>query len=104
MQVTKMRPSFAVNLSVPADDATERILHAVEACDPAGQSDSVGRCVELFVDPRERRLWSPHLSIQIEESEEGSRLRGRYAPRPEIWTLLMFLYFMTGSLVFFATI
>jgi hypothetical protein len=53
------------------------------------------------VDSRQRRIWSPHLSLQIEPSENGSILNGRFSPRPDIWTLLMFLYFTILTLVFF---
>jgi hypothetical protein len=97
-----MRPTFRVELSTQADEAIERIGAALAASSDDGRSVSAGRCAELFVDERHRRIWSPHLSVQVEESEQGSVLLGRFSPRPEIWTLLMFLYFFTVTVVFFA--
>jgi hypothetical protein len=59
---------------------------------------SKGRCAYFFVDEEERRLWSPHLSVQVEPKTSGSMLRGRYGPHPEVWTLFMFLYTAVGFL------
>jgi hypothetical protein len=55
---------------------------------------SVGRHAELFVPERERRVWSPWLSVTTEsDGRSGSRVRGRFAPHPHVWTLYMFLAF-----------
>lgn len=59
---------------------------------------SKGRCADFFVDEEERRVWSPHLSVQVEARGEGSLLRGRFGPHPELWTLYMFLYTAVGFL------
>jgi hypothetical protein len=59
---------------------------------------SKGRCADFFVDEEERRVWSPHLSVQVEPTEGGSILRGRFGPHPELWTLFMFLYTAVGFL------
>ena len=53
---------------------------------------SAGRCMDLFVEDEARTFWSPHLSVQVEDDAQGSRLHGRYAPHPEVWTLFVFLY------------
>jgi hypothetical protein len=59
---------------------------------------SKGRCAYFFVQEEERTFWSPHLSVQVEPSEGGSLLRGRFGPHPELWTLYMFLYTAVGFL------
>jgi hypothetical protein len=59
---------------------------------------SKGRCAYFFVNEEERTVWSPHLSIQVEQEAEGSLLRGRFGPHPELWTLYMFLYTAVGFL------
>jgi hypothetical protein len=61
-------------------------------------TQSKGRCAYFFVDEEERRLWSPHLSVQVEARKEGSLLRGRFGPHPEVWTLFLFLYAGVGFL------
>jgi hypothetical protein len=59
---------------------------------------SKGRCAEFFVDEEKRKVWSPYLSVQVEPRGEGSLLRGRFGPHPELWTFFMFLYTAVGFL------
>jgi hypothetical protein len=101
MQPTTMRPTFTVSLPVPADEAMQRIRSELKNHDQGASSISVGECAELFVSTKERRIWSPQLSIQVDEAESGSQLHGRFSPRPEIWTMLMFCYFTVTTLAFF---
>jgi hypothetical protein len=60
---------------------------------------SRGRCADFYVPEEERRVWSPCLSVQVEERDRGSLLRGRFGPHPEIWTFFMFLYGAVGFAV-----
>jgi hypothetical protein len=78
----------------------DRIEAELASADLEGCGISLGRCVELWIDRADRRLWSPHLSLQVEESEEGSVLNARFSPRPEIWTFFMFLYISMATLTF----
>jgi hypothetical protein len=66
---------------------------------------SAGRYVDLFIEDSEKRLWSPRLTIEVEESPQGSTLRCRFSPRPEIWTGFMFVYcFAVFAILFGATL
>ena len=59
----------------------------------ADQTVSLGSCAEFRVPSAEQRFWSPQLSVQAEpESDGNTRLHCRYSPRPEVWTLCMFVY------------
>ncbi len=86
-----MRPTFEIGLGLDADDAIEkmrgRLRGEFREC-----TMSAGRCIDLFVNAEERHFWSPHLSVQIEEAEGGSRLYARFGPHPEVWTLFVFFY------------
>jgi hypothetical protein len=99
-----MRPRFSVDLSQSADDVMHCIREKIEQeknlrC----LGTSARRCAELFVDELERRIWSPHLSIQVQDTPSGSVLSGRFSPRPEVWTLIMFIYFLMGFAVVFGS-
>lgn len=64
-----------------------------------------GRHADLMVDRSERRVWSPRLSVRIEDSPGGSTLRCRFSPRPDVWTGFMFVYFVVvTAIVFGATL
>jgi hypothetical protein len=102
MRTTVMRPTFAVDLTASADEAIERICTVLQANPDAGRAIWAGRCADLFVADLQRRIWSPRLSLHVEEAHDGCTLHGRFSPRPEIWTFLMFLYFLNVTVVFFA--
>lgn len=92
MASLELRPSFEIPLAWGADEAMQRIRRGL--CDPplAGRVASLGRVAEFRIPGEQQRLWSPHLSIQIEDADQGGLLHGRFSPRPEIWTGIMLVY------------
>lgn len=84
-------------------DQTVAALRARLAATPelAGRWRGKGRWAELYVPEDERRLWSPYLSVRIDEEQEGCTLFGRFGPHPEVWTFFMFLYLLVAFLVLF---
>jgi len=66
---------------------------------------AAGRQIDLRIEESRTRLWSPRLTVHVEDAPEGSLLRCRFAPRPEIWTGFMFLYsFCVFAILFGATL
>lgn len=95
MDVPKMRPTFEIGLPIAPDDAVNQ-MRAQLRDEFRECTTSAGRCVDLFVSDEERHFWSPHLSVQVEEEESGSRLYARFGPHPEVWTMFVFLYSAVG--------
>ncbi|NBG67124.1 hypothetical protein [Acidiluteibacter ferrifornacis] len=53
----------------------------------------------------EQHYWSPQLVISIEETPEGTEMRGLYGPKPSIWTMFVFFYATIGfSIIIIAII
>lgn len=98
MKAPRIRPSFRIPLNRSADEVMALLRERLKGSRYAECSRSKGRCADIFLDEEARRLWSPYLSIQVEEGPEGALLRGRYGPHPEVWTLFMFLYAAVGFL------
>ena len=98
MQKHRIRPTFSVDLAPEANEAMAELRERLKGTDYEDCTRSKGRCAYFFVDEEERRVWSPHLSVQVEPKTEGSLLRGRFGPQPELWTLFVFLYTAVGFL------
>ena len=98
MHRPKIRPTFSIPLAQDPDGSMAVIRERLEGTNWAECSHSKGRCADFFVEEGERRVWSPCLSVQVEAENEGSLLRGRFGPHPELWTLFMFLYTAGGFL------
>ena len=55
----------------------------------------------IFVDipVKENHFWSPQLHLEIvKESEELTMIKGLFGPKPQVWTLFMFLHLVVGAL------
>ena len=101
IDAARMRPKFSVELPVPADEGIFRLREALDTPELRATSLAAGRCVDLMVERPERRVWSPRLSVEIEETTNGSRMMCRFSPRPDVWTGFMFIYFLVVFLVVF---
>ncbi|MBX2872723.1 MAG: hypothetical protein KTR30_11500 [Saprospiraceae bacterium] len=58
----------------------------------------------LKVLPDEAHYWSPQLSILLDEEEEQTLIRGRYGPKPNVWTLFTMSYLAISILSVFISI
>jgi len=102
MATVRMRPTFRAQLDADRDTAMDRIRGALSEDERfAGRWRGKGRWAEVHVPHDERRLWSPHLSIRLDDDPTGCTLFGRFAPHPEVWTFFMFLYFALSFAVVF---
>ena len=91
-----------IDLDVPREKLVERVrAELVSRTDLQGRWRGKGIWAELYVPEHERRIWSPYLSVRVDENGEASRLFGRFGPVPEVWTFFMFLYFAVAFLVAF---
>lgn len=41
-----------------------------------------------------RTFWSPYLNLEVEDEPDGSAIRGRFSPHPNVWTLFMGVYIL----------
>jgi hypothetical protein len=98
MHRPKIRPTFSIPLSRDADGSMAFLRERLEGSNWSECSKSKGRCADFYIKEEARRLWSPYLSVQVESEKEGSLLRGRFGPPPEMWTLFIFLYAGVGFL------
>jgi len=98
MDRPSIRPTFTIPLAPDPDTAMAALRERLKGTEFEECSSSKGRCADFFVGERERRLWSPYLSVQVEPAPGGSLLRGRFGPHPELWTLFMFAYGTLGFL------
>jgi hypothetical protein len=102
MKAPLIRPTFTVPLTVSREEATEALrLRLQEREDLAGLWRGKGRWVDVYVPESERRIWSPYLSVRLDEENGTCSVFGRFAPHPEVWTFFMFVYFLVTFLVLF---
>jgi hypothetical protein len=100
-----MQPTFQFIYSGDADQASKNMRDVLATREFQKYVISKGKCIDFSIEPQSRRFWSPHLSVQLNEADEGTLVFGRFAPRPEIWAAFMAVYAIMsftifGSLIF----
>lgn len=89
-----MRPRFKLQLPV----ASEQWLDALRALledDPGPLRGQVFRKHAVVqMSDTQRTFWSPYLNLELEDEPDGSAIRGRFSPHPNVWTLFMAIYIL----------
>lgn len=91
---TDLRPHFDVDLPCPPETALEVLGRRFE--ESPWEGDMRGNHVQVMVPKSERHLWSPWLTFEVQCSDSGCRLEGRFAPHPGAWTLYLAGYAIFG--------
>ena len=93
MEASELRPTFRVQLEYPRNTAVEQIRAKLGAREElVGRWRGKGRWAEIHVPEQERKLWSPRLSLRVDDTGDTSELLGRFEPQAEVWTFFMFVY------------
>ncbi len=108
MALLQLRPTFEVPI---AEDRLQVIAkleaeYARAKAQPKVQADFLlhGEYGELRLASSEHRLWSPHLSFYVTERDGLALIRGRFAPRLEVWTFVWIVYLAMSFTAFFGLI
>ena len=77
----------------------ERVERLIEHAPENIKGQIVKEHVILDIIGEDVHFWSPQLNFRIEEDEynaESSLVSGLIGPRPNVWTMFMFIYFGIG--------
>jgi hypothetical protein len=100
----RLRPTFEIPLDSSRSEAIEKLRGEYERTNNGASFLMFGEYGELHLPAEEHRLWSPHLSFYVTEHDEQVLVRGRYAPRLDVWTLIWIVYLLMAFSVFFGLI
>lgn len=99
-----LRPTFEIPIDLTRQQAIERLgSESVRQAQPK-IFFTHGEYGELHLPTNQHRLWSPHLSFYICEEQDQTFVRGRFAPRLEIWTFVWILYLAMSFIGLFALV
>lgn len=99
-----LRPVFEIDLSETREIAIERLTEAYKSFGQPKLFFVHGEYGELHLPVQQHRLWSPHLSYYVCQQNDKTILRGRFAPRMEIWTLVWIMYLAMAFTAFFCLV
>jgi hypothetical protein len=92
----RVRPRFQVVTKDDFGQLEERIRIALKEENAPCTGRVNSGYITLYLPAEEQHYWSPQLSLTMDETEEGTLLRGLYGPRPTVWTMFVFFYALLG--------
>lgn len=105
MTSIRVRPRFRKLVREPMEKLqTDLEHHVAQAEGRVVKGNSSPGFLVLKVPPEDTHFWSPQLSLEFEETEEGTLIRGLYGPNPGLWALFAFGYAVIGIMALFTAI
>ena len=89
-----LRPRFKMNFEENHQNLIEKFKYiSKNKTSKFGILISDGHVI-IDIPMEENHFWSPQLNIEIERIEENrSLVKGLFGPKPQVWTLFMFIHF-----------
>ena len=102
----KIRPRFEIDVKENSESLLHKFLEEKEKAKCGCIIDAVPNHIVIKINRQEQHFWSPQLTLNFEDHEdgEGSKIRGLYGPNGNVWTLFTGSYFACGILITFISI
>ena len=99
----RLRPRFEFVTPCSPEEALGRLRTALAAPGALPGRVFPGHAV-VHIPETDQRVWSPFLSLDVGWHPEGSVVRGRFGPKPSIWSLFVAAYAACGFGALFALV
>jgi hypothetical protein len=94
-----LRPRFKIDSEEGASDLINRFKENLNSGDCKYCSKIVDNHIFIDVPSDQDHFWSPQLHVEVVEGETSlGMIKGLFGPKPQVWTLFMFLHFAIGIL------
>ena len=92
-----LRPRFKIDFDESEKDLMERFKSNLNDGNCKYCSKIVDQHIVIDIPFDEDHFWSPQLNIEIIKGEKSeSIVKGLFGPKPQVWTLFIFLHFAVG--------
>ena len=102
----RSRPRFKIKTDLSISEFNTRIKNQLSLNQKKVEGFSNKYMTTVWVKESFISYWTPQLRISLEfdEDEKVTIIRGLFGPRPSIWTFFIFLYSLGGSFFFISSI
>ncbi|MEP2669453.1 MAG: hypothetical protein ABJH04_10685 [Cyclobacteriaceae bacterium] len=97
----RVRPRFKMETLYTSEQLLHRLKEALNKEDAPCTGQVHSQYATIYIPHKDQHYWSPQLTLTLEETENGSILRGLYGPRPVVWTMFIFFYSLIGVAILF---
>ncbi len=92
MKNIQLRPRFSFVVPFTSEEVLEILQIQLEKPEVAYTGKILSGFAILRMPEKEQRYWSPELSIDVEEHENGTLVRCIIGPKPSVWTMFASFY------------
>lgn len=89
-----MRPRFEFQLPVDRERWLRELRSLLEEPPEALRGQVFRKHAVIEMSEPARTFWSPYLNLEVEDEPDGSAIRGRFSPHPNVWTMFMGVYIL----------
>lgn len=94
-----LRPRFSIDLNENSDEFLQRITTYLKSDACKYRSRVADRHVFIDIPLKKSHFWSPQLHFEVvQDGMKSSILKGLFGPKPQVWTLFMFVHFVVATL------
>lgn len=94
----RIRPRFKQEVLLTQEEIKQKIKTHLQANPENWLGKIVDNHVILKVPPAKQHYWSPQLTLELEQHEKSTIIRGLFGPKPGVWTMFVFFYSAIGFL------
>lgn len=94
-----LRPRFSIDLKENSKALQQRIKDYLSSDDCKFRSTISDDHFFIDVPEKKSHFWSPQLHFEIVKVDEASStIKGLFGPKPQVWTLFMFVHFIVATM------
>lgn len=97
-----LKPRFQIDFKMNAEALISKVQEQLKE-ERKYRTKVIDNHLVIDVAEKEEHFWSPQLHVEVEGMEENrSKLKGLFGPKPQVWSLFMFIHFgvATAFLIF----
>lgn len=92
-----LRPRFTIDLKDSFKVVLKRFDDEFKKKETTYKGSIVDGHIFIRVSKKDEHFWSPQLHLEIiEKTDKTTLLKGLFGPKPQVWTLFMFVHFVIG--------
>ena len=92
-----LRPRFTIDLQLNKEQVLTKFKKVLKDTDSRFPSRFVDGHIIIDVPKKEEHFWSPQLHLEVVDVPENTTiLKGLFGPKPQVWTLFMFIHTSVG--------
>lgn len=100
-----LRPRFRLELPTTKEELLNRFTNYLATHKVEYPYKLVDAHIFIDIPEKHNHFWSPQLHLEVIEEDDKTILKGLFGPKPQVWTLFMFIHFVVAmTFIVFATI